>query len=47
MNTYSSHRILPEDRKARLYRATAEVIDRFGGTITRNYVALLYLARKL
>jgi len=47
MNTYSSHRALPDDRKAQLFQATADIIARFGGTITRDYISLLYLARKL
>ncbi len=45
LNTYSDHRSLDEDTRRRLFSAIGELIDEFGGTITRPYLAVLYLAR--
>lgn len=46
LNTYSGHRILPEEQKRPLFEAIAKVIDEHGGIITRECTSLLYLARK-
>jgi SAM-dependent methyltransferase len=45
LNTYSDHLSLDEDTRRRLFNAIDELIDEFGGTITRPYLAVLYLAR--
>lgn len=47
LNTYSEHRNLEANRRQRLFTGIGEVIDHeYGGTITRPYLAVLYLARK-
>ena len=46
MDTYSDHRSLPPVTKNYLYDAIADVIERNGGTVTKEYVAVLFLARK-
>jgi SAM-dependent methyltransferase len=46
LNTYSDHLALPEATRASLFEGVAEVIDRYGGSIERPYVAVLYVALK-
>jgi SAM-dependent methyltransferase len=46
LNTYSDHLSLDEDTRRRLFNAISDRINEFGGTITRPYLAVLYLARK-
>ena len=46
LETYSNHRVLPEDQKRALYQAIGEIIDRHGGRLTRQYVSTLFLARR-
>lgn len=46
MNTYSGHRALPEDRKQLLYADISRIINENGGTVVRDYLSVLYLARK-
>lgn len=45
--TYSDHLGLEPDARAGLFEGIAELIDtRYGGSITKGYLATLYLARK-
>lgn len=46
LGTYSDHLGLDESIRARLYAGIAEVIDRHGGAIDKNYEACLYMAQK-
>jgi len=47
LSTYSLHRQVSEDRRARLFAAIAELIDReYGGSIARPYRTTLCLARR-
>lgn len=47
LNTYSDHRNLPPEQRTQLFQALADLIDtNYGGTITKPYVAVLYLAQK-
>lgn len=47
INTYSNYRSLVEDSRTRLFHGIADLLDRrYGGTITKDYLAVLYLARK-
>jgi SAM-dependent methyltransferase len=45
LNTYSDHLRLEESRRKELLSAIANVIDKHGGLIEQNYLAVLYLAR--
>jgi SAM-dependent methyltransferase len=48
LNTYSGHRSLTPAARARLLGGIAALIDtEFGGRITKSYLTLLYLARRL
>ena len=48
LETYSEHRNLAPERRERLLRGIAALIDtRFGGKITKGYMADLYVARRL
>ena len=45
--TFSDHATMPEDRRARLFEAIGEIIDReFGGRVERHSMARLQLARR-
>jgi len=45
--TFSDHATLPADRRARLFEAIGEIIDRqFGGRVERHSTARLQLARR-
>jgi hypothetical protein len=46
LDTYSDHRSLPKEKKSRLYEGISVVIARHGGTVAKDYVAVLFLARK-
>ena len=47
LNTYSPHRRLESSKRERLFKGIAELINtQFGGQIIKEYVALLYLARR-
>lgn len=46
LNTYSDHLRIPEQRRAELYREIAEVIERNGGSIEKQYLAVAYIAQK-
>lgn len=47
LNTYSSHRTLPEERRSRLFRGISTLIDEeLGGKIKRPYISVLYIAKK-
>lgn len=47
LNTYSGHRSLEESKRLRLFREIGELIENeYGGTITRPYLAVLYIAKK-
>lgn len=46
-NTFSNYRSLDDATRAAIFRAIAELINRhYAGTITKSYLAVLYLARK-
>ncbi|MCU0495416.1 MAG: hypothetical protein MUD01_27825, partial [Chloroflexaceae bacterium] len=46
LNTYSDHRNLEPALRDELYAGIAEIIDmRYGGAITKPYLAVLYLAK--
>jgi SAM-dependent methyltransferase len=47
LNTYSDHLRLPAETRQRLYKAVAAAIEAQGGSVVRNYVAVLYAAHKL
>jgi SAM-dependent methyltransferase len=46
LHTYSNHRTLPEPGKTQFFQAMAEVIERSGGVVEREYETLLLLACK-
>lgn len=47
LDTFSDHGRLEEHRRAELYAGIGEVIDeRYGGSIERPYISVLYVARK-
>lgn len=47
LNTYSDHRALDAGRREALFTGIASLIDRrYGGQIAKDYLAVLYLARK-
>jgi SAM-dependent methyltransferase len=47
LNTYSNHRVLDNQRRARLFQNIADLIDtRFHGRITKGYLAILYVAHR-
>jgi SAM-dependent methyltransferase len=48
LNTYSGHRNLTEAKRERLFDGIAGLIDtQFGGRITKGYLTILYVARRL
>jgi SAM-dependent methyltransferase len=47
LNTYSDHLRLSMESRQRLCEAVATIIDDQGGSIERDYVAVLYVAQKL
>jgi len=46
LNTYSDHLRLPAQARQRLFKKIAALIDAQGGSIHRDYVAVLYIAQK-
>lgn len=47
LNTYSDHRSLPPEQRAQLFQELGDVIEtRYGGTIAKPYLTVLYLAQK-
>ncbi len=47
LNTFSDHRNLEESRRLELFTGIGTLIEKeFGGTITRPYLSVLYLAKK-
>lgn len=47
LNTYSDHRSLAPDLRERLFGGIAELIrTRYGGRITKGYLAMLYIAHR-
>jgi SAM-dependent methyltransferase len=46
LNTHSEHIRLPARSRQRLFEAIATVIDANGGSIEREYIAVLYIAQK-
>ena len=46
LDTYSDHRLLPDEAKRLLYEQIAQAINAQGGSIVKSYVAVLYLAQK-
>lgn len=47
LNTYSNYRTLPASTRTRLLTAITDLINtQYGGTITKPYVAVLYVAKK-
>lgn len=47
LDTYSNHRLLDPSRKTELYNGVGALIENeYGGMITKEYVAVLYVARK-
>ncbi len=48
LNTYSDNRAMEADRRNGLFAGIADLIDQhYGGQVTKDYLAVLYLARKL
>ena len=47
LNTYSDHLRLSEPTRQRLFEAISALIDARGGSIERNYIAVLYISQKL
>ena len=46
LDTFSDHRVLPDDDRAALYTAVRAAIEHHGGNITIDYAFQLYMARK-
>jgi ubiquinone/menaquinone biosynthesis C-methylase UbiE len=46
LNTHSSHLLLSEENRKCLYKGIAEVIERQGGMMVKQYLSVLYLAQK-
>jgi ubiquinone/menaquinone biosynthesis C-methylase UbiE len=46
LDTYSNHYTLEPEKKRCLYEGIRALIEQFGGTITRPWLSVLYLARK-
>ena len=47
LNTYSDHLRLPDQTLKQLLDGVAVAIEAQGGTVVRNYVAVLFIAQKL
>lgn len=45
--TYSDHIALPDDERGRLLRGIADLINAYGGQITKGYLTTLCLARRI
>jgi hypothetical protein len=47
LNTYSPNRNLTESKRTRLFQGIADLIEsKYGGAITKPYLAVLYIAKK-
>jgi len=46
LSTFSPHRMLPEEKRAPLHAALADLIDRHGGVLEQQITTGLWLARK-
>jgi hypothetical protein len=46
LRTYSDHRMLPADQRARLHDAIGTAVDRHGGCLLVDYVAVLTWAAR-
>jgi trans-aconitate methyltransferase len=47
LDTHSDHRLLPVERRARLFERLAHLIDsRFGGSVVKDYATVLQLFRR-
>jgi SAM-dependent methyltransferase len=47
LGTHSNHRMLPADRRARLYSAVGDAIDRYGGRVEVVYDVKCHLGRRV
>jgi SAM-dependent methyltransferase len=48
LDTYSDHRLLPDDKKERLFQGIGHIIDEaYGGKVERPYLTALFVSRKL
>ena len=47
LNTYSDHISLPMETRQRLFQAIGNMIEKYGGSFERPYVAVLFIAQKL
>ncbi len=45
LNTHSDHLNLAEETRRRLFASVRELIEQFGGVMTRSYLAVLYWAK--
>jgi SAM-dependent methyltransferase len=45
LDTHSDHRILPDLPRARLFEGLARLVEQFGGSVTREQVTLLEMAK--
>jgi protein-L-isoaspartate O-methyltransferase len=46
LGTYSDHQMLPEDARARLFHDLEQLVNEFGGSVTREFATLLQIAQK-
>jgi len=46
LDTHSDHRMLPADRRERLFDGLLRLAGEFGGTVTREHATILHMARK-
>ena len=46
LDTHSDHRILPDKSRARLFDGLAQLVEEFGGKVTREQVTLLEMAKR-
>ena len=45
LNTYSNHLSLAEDTRQSLFETIRDLIEQFGGVVTKSYIASLYFAQ--
>jgi trans-aconitate methyltransferase len=46
LDTHSDHRMLPADRRERLFDGLLRLAGEFGGTVTREHATILHIAKK-
>ena len=46
LDTYSDHRALKKSTKQKLFTGIVQLINQFGGTVTKPYLAVLWFAKK-